>query len=207
MNPDPGAPDLSFAALEPMPEITERVIAALPKPEVKLDAACPPIKCLRRSLKDGEVYFFFNESNQTQSRTATLTGNGQVQVWDATHGNKSSPGWRRESGGSVPLVPLTLAPQESTLPVTLVRCRQARASRCRRLGPGACLPNWITIWPVTLGEKQITTSLKSWEEIGITNFSGTGSFHANLQVRRRGGKASGLISIWAMFTKSGVPVI
>jgi len=32
------------------------------------------------------VYFFFNESDQLQSRTATLAGTGQVQVWDAASG-------------------------------------------------------------------------------------------------------------------------
>src|SRR5664280_1302732 len=37
-----GAPDLSFATLiEPSGDITERVVAALPKPDVKLDAAFP----------------------------------------------------------------------------------------------------------------------------------------------------------------------
>ena len=44
------------------------MVAALPKPDVKLDAACPPVKYMHRSLKDGEVYFFFNESAQNQSR-------------------------------------------------------------------------------------------------------------------------------------------
>ena len=36
LHADP-APDLSFATLEPAPEIAARVIAALPPPDVKLD--------------------------------------------------------------------------------------------------------------------------------------------------------------------------
>jgi hypothetical protein len=32
------------------------------------------------------VYFFFNESNETQTRTVTLPGLCQVQTWDATSG-------------------------------------------------------------------------------------------------------------------------
>jgi len=64
---------LSFATLlEPKPDITDAVVAALPKPDVKLDSPCPPIKYIRRTLSDGDVYFFFNESAETQFRTATL---------------------------------------------------------------------------------------------------------------------------------------
>ena len=68
LHPEAGAPDLSFATLEPTPEITARVVAALPPPDAKLDTACPPIKYLHRALADGDVYFFFNESSQTQTR-------------------------------------------------------------------------------------------------------------------------------------------
>src|SRR5262249_20808578 len=64
LNPEPGAPDLSFATLEPTPEIPPRVIAALPPSDVRLDTACAPVKYIRRTLKDGDVYFLFNESNQ-----------------------------------------------------------------------------------------------------------------------------------------------
>ena len=32
------------------------------------------------------MYFFFNESDETQTRTVTLVGFGQVQVWDAASG-------------------------------------------------------------------------------------------------------------------------
>jgi hypothetical protein len=86
LNPEAGAPDISFATLETTPDITAKVVAALPKPDVKLDAACAPIKYMHRSLKDGEVYFFFNESDQAQTRTATLAGSGRTQVWDANSG-------------------------------------------------------------------------------------------------------------------------
>ena len=85
-----GPPDLSFATLiEPSPNLTDRVIAALPPPDVKLDSPCPSIKYLHRALKDGDVYFFFNESNETRTRTVTLTLPGiitQVQTWDAASG-------------------------------------------------------------------------------------------------------------------------
>ena len=107
-----GPPDLSFATLEPTPEITDRVIAALPPPDVKLDSACPAIKYIHRSLKDGEVYFFFNESKDSQTRTVTLAGSGQAEVWDAASGKISPVDGAKAGAGSV-TVPLTLAGQET----------------------------------------------------------------------------------------------
>jgi hypothetical protein len=107
-----GPPDLSFATLEPTLDITPRVVAALPKPDVKLDAACAPLKYIHRTLKDGEVYFFFNESKETQTRTATLDGRGKVQVWDAASGKISPVANAPAANGSVAL-PLTLGPQEA----------------------------------------------------------------------------------------------
>lgn len=107
-----GAPDLSFATLEPTPEITEKVIAALPKPDVKLDSACPGLKYIHRSLKDGEVYFFFNESDQPQTRNVTLAGSGVVQTWDAATGQIGNLIGVNSAGGSTTM-PLTLAAQET----------------------------------------------------------------------------------------------
>jgi len=107
LHPEAGAPDLSFATIEPTPDITDRVIAALPPPDVKLDTSCPPIKYIHRVQKDGEVYFFFNESSETQTRTATLAATGQAQVWDAT------------SGTIQPLEGVTSAASSVTVPLTL----------------------------------------------------------------------------------------
>jgi alpha-L-rhamnosidase len=107
-----GAPDLGFATLESTPEITPRVVAALPKPDVKLDAACAPLKYIHRTLKDGDVYFFFNESKDTQTRTATLDGRGAVQVWDAASGKIRPAAGTAAATGSLAL-PLTLGPYES----------------------------------------------------------------------------------------------
>jgi hypothetical protein len=108
-----GPPDLSFATLiEPSGNITDRVVAALPPPDVKLDTACPAIKYIHRIYKDGDVYFFFNESNQAQTRTATLSGTGQVQVWNPSSGKIQAVDGVPKAAGSVP-VPLTLAAYET----------------------------------------------------------------------------------------------
>ncbi|HWA10561.1 MAG TPA: glycosyl hydrolase [Opitutaceae bacterium] len=108
-----GAPDLKFATLlEPTPAITPRVLAALPHPDVKLDADCAPLKYMHRTLKDGDVYFFFNESDQPQARTATLDGRGQVQTWNAADARIQAVPNLAPATGSI-AVPLTLAPHES----------------------------------------------------------------------------------------------
>jgi len=112
LHPEPGAPDLSFATLEPTADITAKVVAALPQPDVKLNSACAPIKYMHRSLKDGEVYFFFNESAENQARTATLAGTGQVQVWNASSGKIAPLGGVEAVQGSVN-VSLALGSQES----------------------------------------------------------------------------------------------
>ena len=112
LHPEPGAPDLGFATLEPAAEITDRVVAALPPPDVQLDSACPPVKYIHRSLQDGEVYFFFNESDATQTRTATLAGSGQVQVWNAGDGTVHPLAGVPAANGRV-AVPLTLAAHEA----------------------------------------------------------------------------------------------
>jgi hypothetical protein len=107
-----GPPDLSFATLEPSAEITDRVVAALPPPDVKLDTPCPPIKYIHRYYKDGDVYFFFNESTETQTRTATLAGKGPVHVWDANTGTIQPLAGVGPATGRV-AVPLTLANHET----------------------------------------------------------------------------------------------
>jgi len=111
VNPE-GPPDLSFATLEIQPDITMKVVAALPKPDVKFETACPSVKYNHNSLKDGEVYFFFNESDQKQSVSSTLAGKGQVQVWDATTGKISAVTGSKAGKGTVS-IPLVLGPYES----------------------------------------------------------------------------------------------
>jgi hypothetical protein len=174
VNPEAGGPDLSFATLEPTPEITDRVVAALPPPDVRLDAACPPIKYLHRSLQDAEVYFIFNESAQALSRTATLAGTGPVQVWDATNGTIHPLAGVAPAAGTV-AVPLTLAAQESCFIV--IGAQPANIAGPRpTISRSETLADLDGAWSVTLGEKQVTTPLKSWEEIGVAAFAGTGIY-------------------------------
>jgi hypothetical protein len=180
LHPEPGAPDLSFATLELKPEITDRVIAALPRPDVKLDAPCPPIKYIRRTLADGDVYFFFNESAQTQSRMATLAGNGTVQIWDATDGTIHPLTGVATAGGSVD-VPLVLAPHEARLIVIGPLPSGAGLPRST-LAASQTLLALDGNWSVMLGQKQADTPLKSWQELGNTSFTGIAEYRKSFDL-------------------------
>jgi hypothetical protein len=78
---------LSWAVKEPSGELTQAVLQTLPVPDVTLEENYPAIKYLHRHLRDGDLYFFFNESNEKKSCKATLSGNGRVQLWDAMTGH------------------------------------------------------------------------------------------------------------------------
>ena len=81
-----GAPDLAWAVREPSGELSELAVKALPPPDVTFDQPCLSAKYLHRKWRDADLYFFFNESDQPQTRQTLLVGAGTVQVWDANTG-------------------------------------------------------------------------------------------------------------------------
>jgi hypothetical protein len=105
-----GPADISWAVAEPAAEVTPAVLAALPAPDVAPDQAAPGLKYLRRQLKDGEVYFFFNEGDTKLNLKVTVANAGtasQAQNWDANTGRvESLPG-------------ATFANGKTTLPIEL----------------------------------------------------------------------------------------
>jgi len=110
-------PDLGFATLlEPAGDITARVIAALPKPDVVLDKPCPALKYTHRTWRDADLYFFFNESDRPQSRTAEVSGHGPAQAWDAGTGEIHLMTGATAGRDSVRL-PLVLEPYEAKIVV------------------------------------------------------------------------------------------
>jgi hypothetical protein len=180
LHPEPGAPDLSFATLEPAAHITDRVVAALPPPDVALDTPAAPIKYIHRSLQDGDVYFFFNESGQELSRAATLAGTGQVQQWDATTGKIHPLAGVATADGRV-AVPLVLEPQEARFvvigtpvagaaePVPVIAGSQTVAA----LGGD---------WSLTLGERQLNGPLGLWEKLGVNGFAGIARYAKSFEL-------------------------
>jgi hypothetical protein len=107
-----GPPALDWAILEPSVQITDRVIEALPKPDVLLDVPCPAIKYTHRHWHDAELYMFFNESQEKQTRKATLVGNGQAQLWNPTTGEIESLTGNSAENGFMSLT-LELEPYET----------------------------------------------------------------------------------------------
>ena len=169
-------PDVSFATLvEPSGEITPAVIAALPRPDVKLDGEFPRLTYLHRSWRDAEMYFFFNESRREETRIATIAGRGQVQAWDLATG-EIHPMSGVTAGTDSVSVPLVLGPYETKLVV--VGPLPAEISTAE--------PAWIAAtpllelagdWTLDLEDKQLATPLRSWEELGSRSFSGPATYH------------------------------
>jgi hypothetical protein len=127
-----------------------------------------------RSLKDGEVYFFFNESRQTLSRTATLLGTGQVQVWDAGDGTIHPLSGVDRANGSVN-VPVTLGPQGAMFIV--IGSLPAGASQpWPTMNGGNAAVTLDGDWSVTLGGPPTVTPLKSWQDLGAGSFAGIAQY-------------------------------
>jgi hypothetical protein len=166
-------PDLSFATLiEPAGDITPRVIAALPKPDVKLDSEFLRLTYAHRSWSDAEMYLFFNESNKEESRMASVAGHGTAQVWDLGSGQiRAMSGATAE--GDYMRFPLLLEPYETKVVVV--------GPPAGGGGPGGAEPSWTSgttlaelggDWALELNGKQLTTPLKSWEDLGTRSFGG-----------------------------------
>jgi hypothetical protein len=169
------APDLSFATLiEPSGDITPRVLAALPKPDVTLDAEFPRLTYAHRSWRDAEMYLFFNESNQPESRMATIAGRGQAQAWDLGTGEIHPIAAATPEGSSVRF-PLVLGPYEAKVVVVGPLPAGAGAPE-PSFASGTTLAELDGDWTVDLNGKQFTTPLKSWEDLGARSFAGPATY-------------------------------
>jgi hypothetical protein len=168
-------PDLSFATLiEPSGDITARVMAALPKPDVKLDAEFPRLTYTHRAWRDAEMYFFFNESNREESRMATIAGRGQAQAWDLATGEIHPLSAAAGEGDSV-RVPLVLGPYETKV-VVVGPLPAGVAAPEPSFEPVKTLAELDGDWTLELNGKQLTTPLKSWEELGTASFAGPATY-------------------------------
>ena len=100
---------LDWALREPTGQLTPHVMKALPQPDVVLDGLSPAVKYLR--WRDADLYFFFNESTEKQSRRAVLVGSGRAQVWEVATGRIEPLAGAAAEKGAMSL-PLTLEPYE-----------------------------------------------------------------------------------------------
>jgi hypothetical protein len=184
LQPLEGAPDLSFATIVPAAEITPQVVAALPKPDVALDAACPAVKYIHRTLADADVYFFFNESAETQSCIATIAGKGDVQVWDAGDGTIHPLAGVGRAAGSV-AVPLTLASHEARF-VVVGALPRAAGTAFLDLRGARSLAELNGEWSVKIGEKELTSALKPWSELGVETTAGAAQYEKKFDLPAAG---------------------
>ena len=168
-------PDLSFATLiEPSGDITPAVIAALPKPDVKLDSAFPRLTYTHRQFADGDMYFFFNESTATESRMATIAGHGKAQDWDLVTG-EIHPMTAATATGDGVTIPLVLGPYETKV-VVVGPLPKVVAAAEPSFASGSTFADLSGDWKLDLNGKQLTTPIKSWEELGSTSFAGPATY-------------------------------
>jgi len=168
-------PDVSFATLiEPSGDITDRVLAALPKPDVKLDAPFQRLTYTHRTWRDADMYFFFNESDKEESRVATVAGRGQAQVWDLATGEIHPIAGATAAGDGVS-VPLLLEPYETRV-IVVGPVPAGVAAAAPAIAAGAPLLEVTGDWTVDLKGQQLTTPLKSWEDLGTQSFAGPATY-------------------------------
>ena len=120
------------------------------------------------------MYFFFNESNQEQARTTTVAGHGQAQVWDLTTG-EIHPMAAATSEGDTVHFPLVLGPYETKM-VVVGPLPSGVAAPEPSFVSGNTLAELGGEWTLDLNGKQLTTPLKSWEELGTTSFAGPATY-------------------------------
>jgi len=168
-------PDLSFATfIEASGDITPAVIAALPKPDVKLDAEFPRLTYNHRTWRDGDMYYFFNESDKAETRVATIAGKGRAQAWDMATGEIHPLSGAVAAGDSVK-VPLVLGPYETKV-IVLGPLPAGVAAAEPSFAAGKELASLDGNWDVSLNGNQVTTELKPWEELGTTGFAGPATY-------------------------------
>jgi hypothetical protein len=168
-------PDLSFATLvESSGDITPAVLAALPKPDVKLDAAFPRLTYTHKAWTDGDMYFFFNESTATEKRVATIAGHGAAQDWDLATGEIHPVAAAKAVADGVE-IPLVLGPYETRVIVVGPLPKDVGAAEPSFVA-GSTVAELDGDWSVAMNGKDQTTALKSWEDMGATRFAGPATY-------------------------------
>jgi hypothetical protein len=122
------------------------------------------------------MYFFFNESNKTESRVATIAGRGKAQDWDLATGEIHPLSAATVEGDSVK-VPLVLGPYEAKVIVVGPLPKKGVAAAPEpSFAAGETFATLDGDWKLDLKGKQLTTPLKPWEELGTSGFSGPATY-------------------------------
>jgi hypothetical protein len=176
-------PDLSFATLvESSGDITPSVLAALPAPDVKLDAEFKRLTYTHRKWTDGDMYYFFNESDKPETRTATIAGHGVAQDWDLGTGEIHAMGGTMAVGPDAVKIPLVLGPYEAKVVVVGPLPKGIAGAAEPSFVGGDTLATLGGEWSVSLQGKDSTGELKPWEAMGTTNFAGPATYQREFTV-------------------------
>jgi hypothetical protein len=168
-------PDLSFATLvESSGDITPAVLAALPSPDVKLDAEFKRLTYTHRKWTDGDMYFFFNESSATEKRVAKIAGHDTVQDWDMANGEIHPIAAAKPVADGVE-IPLVLGPYETRVIVVGPLPKYVGAAE-PSFSVGSTVAQLDGDWSVAINGKDQTTVLKPWEELGAAGFAGPATY-------------------------------
>ena len=152
-------------------QLDASALSHLPGSDVLLSPATPDVKYLHRSLEDAEVYFLFNEGAKRLAVEASLEGTGRAQLWDPRTGERTvlpatvSKGMLR--------VPLVLEPYETAVLVLGALSPDAPAARPTRFRK---LSELSGNWELEAGGKPINGPLKSWPDLGMPGYFGTGVY-------------------------------
>jgi hypothetical protein len=120
------------------------------------------------------MYLFFNESNKAESRVASIAGRGQAQAWDLSTGEIHPMSGATAEGDSVHF-PLVLGPYETKV-VVVGPLPSGVAAPEPSFAAGNTLAELDGDWALDLNGKQVTTPLKSWQDLGTTSFAGPATY-------------------------------
>jgi hypothetical protein len=120
------------------------------------------------------MYFFFNESTKEESRMATIAGRGQAQAWDLATGEIHPMSGVTAESDAV-RVPLVLGPYEAKL-IVVGPLPAGVAAAEPALNSATTLLEVAGDWMVDLNGKQLTTPLRSWEDLGAPSFGGPATY-------------------------------
>lgn len=107
------AGSLPWAHIAPADTLRLADLRQLPA-DMRLASPQPGLKYLHRRLTDGDLYYVFNAGADPVRTTATVTGTGSLQVWDAVTGTIRTA-QKSRSRGDTTTIPLALSPGEARL--------------------------------------------------------------------------------------------
>ncbi len=101
-----------WAVNEPSGKVTPRVLDVLPPSDFMLETPCESVKYTHRKWKDSDLYFIFNEGDESRELQVTLAGKGVIQEWDAMTG-EITPVSGKNGGKDRVVTRLNLEPRET----------------------------------------------------------------------------------------------